>query len=101
MFDPQTNADYAADFLTTLHHSEGGWPEAVAAYHSRTPEKAADYLQKVETVLAGFATGETQQIAVLEQPRVNRYPLLQAGAVVSGASLVPLSQSATPLFEVR
>lgn len=101
VFDPQTNADYAADFLATLYDSEGGWPEAVAAYHSRTPDKAADYLQKVEAVLAGFARGDTPEMAVVKQPRVNRYPLLQAGAVVSGASLVPLLQGATPLIGVR
>ncbi len=101
VFDPQTNAEYAADFLATLYNSEGGWPEAIAAYHSRTPDKAADYLQKVETVLANFAGGETPEIAVVTQPRINRYPLLQAGAIVSGASLVPLLQGATPLFGVR
>ncbi|WP_093114945.1 transglycosylase SLT domain-containing protein [Salinihabitans flavidus] len=43
MFDPVKNARYAADFLSRLHHETGNWPEAAAAYHSRTPKYANRY----------------------------------------------------------
>ena len=36
-FDPMTNAQYAARFLSSLHDRLGGWQDAVAAYHSVTP----------------------------------------------------------------
>ena len=33
-FDPAANADYAAQFLATLHDRTASWPDAVARYHS-------------------------------------------------------------------
>lgn len=45
--DPQTNVAYAARFLSSLHGELGTWPQAAAAYHSRTPERAAVYGQRV------------------------------------------------------
>lgn len=106
MFDPETNAAYAATFLTSLLQSEGGWPEAVAAYHSRSPDQAQAYLAKVETALNDLrATGavppapeDLMADATVLVPRVNRFPLLQAGARGSAASLVPLTEGAIPLF---
>ncbi len=105
MFDPETNATYAATFLTSLFQSEGGWPEAVAAYHSRSPDQAQAYLAKVQTALNDLrATGavppaaEDMIAAAAPAPRVNRFPLLQAGARGSAGSLVPLTEGAIPLF---
>ncbi|MES2435824.1 MAG: lytic transglycosylase domain-containing protein [Pseudomonadota bacterium] len=105
MFDPETNAAYAAEFLTRLFQSEGGWPEAVAAYHSRSPDQAQAYLSKVELALNDLrATGmvppaaEDLIAAAAPTPRVNRFPLLQAGARGSAASLVPLTEGVMPLF---
>ena len=43
MFDPEKNADYAARFLTSLDQEKGNWADAVAAYHSRTPDLAQAY----------------------------------------------------------
>ena len=34
-FDPETNADYAAAFLSDLKDEVGSWKDAVAYYHSR------------------------------------------------------------------
>ena len=45
--DPHTNVSYAARFLASLRAELGAWPEAAAAYHSRTPERAAVYGQRV------------------------------------------------------
>lgn len=98
VFDPHANASYAAKFLTDLYNSEGSWPAAVAAYHSRTPEKAADYLQKVELVLANLGPANPSPTVEAEPARQNRFPLLQAGSTTTGASLVPLNQGAVPLF---
>lgn len=105
MFDPQTNATYAATYLTELFQSEGGWPQAVAAYHSRSPEQAQTYLTKVEAALTELrATGavppasEDMMAAADIVPRVNRFPLLQAGARGTAGSLVPLTEGAMPLF---
>lgn len=106
MFDPETNAAYAAAFLTSLFQSEGGWPAAVAAYHSRNPDAAQAYLTKVETALNDLRAAGTVPAAPADlmaeaaplTPRVNRFPLLQAGARGSAASLVPLTEGAVPLF---
>jgi hypothetical protein len=102
-FDPQSNAAYAAHFLSELYKTEGGWAEAVAAYHSRSPAEAETYLAKVESAAAALQNeGSTpvDQLAMIEpeQPRVNRFPLLQTGGRGSGASLVPITDGGTPLF---
>ena len=46
-FDPQANADYAAQFLTVLRERTGSWEEAIAAYHSSTPALGGPYRDKV------------------------------------------------------
>jgi Transglycosylase SLT domain len=46
-FDPAANAQYAARFLTSLHARLGSWDDAVAAYHSATPERGIPYRQLV------------------------------------------------------
>lgn len=53
-FDPAANADYAARFLNTLQADAGGnWFLATGYYHSRTPELAADYRERVSAIAAG------------------------------------------------
>ena len=54
-FDPATNANYAARFLTELFGATGSWPHAAAAYHSQTPEIGRDYQNQV---LAIWAEGD-------------------------------------------
>lgn len=99
VFDPQTNATYAAQFLSDLYASEGGWPQAVAAYHSRTPDLAATYLQKVKEVVADLPPiPDTAVIPVATMVRENRFPLLQGGASAGAGSIVPITQAATPLI---
>jgi transglycosylase-like protein with SLT domain len=46
-FDPVANAQYAAKFLTSLRARFGNWQDAVAAYHSATPELGVPYQQAV------------------------------------------------------
>ncbi len=60
-FDPLTNTAYAARFLTSLFRETNSWPAAAAAYHSRTPDLAAGYAQRVMAIwpLAGRYGGLT------------------------------------------
>ena len=46
-FDPQANANYAAQFLAALRERTGSWEEAIAAYHSSTPALGGPYRDKV------------------------------------------------------
>jgi hypothetical protein len=46
-FDPQSNAMYAARFLSALHGSGDDWMNAIAAYHSQTAVLGAAYRQRV------------------------------------------------------
>lgn len=100
MFDPARNADYAAAFLLQLYQESGDWAQAVSAYHSRTPELAESYLERVKAVLEG-ATGDTPPDYASTDtatPRENLFPLLQAGGEASGGSIVPLQASRGPLI---
>jgi hypothetical protein len=42
-FDPQTNANYGARFLSALYRQTNSWSLAIAFYHSQTPEIGAPY----------------------------------------------------------
>ncbi len=92
MFDPDRNAEYAAEFLLQLYQESGDWRAAVSAYHSRTPELADLYLDRVRAVLQGpgpdAADMPPPEPVVAE--RENRFPLLQSGGQGSAGSLVPL-----------
>lgn len=99
MLDPMRNADYAARFLVEKHAERGNWVDAVAAYHSATPDLARLYLEKVEAVLRQLA--ETPDVALPETviaSRPNLFPLLQPGASGSLASLVPMGIGLAPLL---
>ncbi len=98
MFDPVTNARYAARFLADLYREFGDWEGAAGAYHSRTPDHAARYLRTYRTHLAALGdapSGGAAPRAATLAPRVNSFPLLQAG--LGGArglgSLVPQVQA--------
>ena len=54
-FDPPSNADYAARFLQSLYHQSGRLAWAMTAYHSQTPEFAADYARRLLAVWPGGA----------------------------------------------
>jgi hypothetical protein len=97
MIDPTRNARYAAQFLSELHAELGDWRAAAAAFHSRTPERGEAYLARIEAAHAAGADGETQA-ASLAEPRVNRFPLLVAGAVGTFGSLVPRTGGVSPLI---
>lgn len=98
MFDPLGNARYAARFLAELYRETGDWSAAAGAYHSRTPDLAARYIDRVETLRRTVAGAPS--LTGTEPPRVaNRFPLLQAGAASGPGSLVPgISPGGTSLI---
>jgi hypothetical protein len=102
-FDPVTNANYAAKFLNDLYQDTGNWSDAVATYHSRTPEHAQTYLEKVKSVWNDLQVSGAETTAAVADPppaRVNTFPLLQSGAG-TGGSLVPQSQANGAKFALR
>lgn len=52
-FEPNTNALYAARFLTSLYARLRTWPAAAAGYHSLTPALGAKYGQLIAAVWSG------------------------------------------------
>lgn len=91
MFDPVQNAHYAAGFLSQLYDESGDWAQAVSAYHSRSPDLADVYLNKVKAVL----NDPSSEPPPAPEPAAheNRFPLLQAGEQGSAGSIVPLQRS--------
>jgi hypothetical protein len=51
-FDPATNVAYAARFLKALRDEQRSWPQAVAHYHSATPDFGVPYRSKVYSLWA-------------------------------------------------
>jgi len=89
-FDPAANADYAARFLKQLRADAGGnWHTAVGYYHSRTPELAADYRERV----AAIAEGRTPPIG-LGLP-------LYVRAIRQGTLRIPLAGGGVLRINVR
>jgi len=105
MFDPMANARYAAQFLRTLYAEQGSWEGAAGAYHSRTPEYAERYAARFVNFrndLLDASGGEIPEIPDIvlaayggapDAPRVNTYPLLQAGSGAALGSLVPVGNA--------
>ncbi|MBZ4022108.1 transglycosylase [Rhodobacter sp. TJ_12] len=74
MFDPLSNALYAAKFLTELYNEKGSWNGAAGAYHSRTKEYADRYTARFAELRQRFlaADGAMEAVALndvsLQQP---------------------------------
>lgn len=96
MFDPETNARYAAEYLLHLRSQVGDWSKAIAAYHSRDPDRGADYLRRVSTALAEKDLVGTGRRSDFKSR--NSYPLLVGGEKASTGSLVPRLSGNSPLI---
>ena len=46
-FDPDTNVEYSAKFLTKLYEKTGDWQKAAMTYHSKVPSHASVYKQRL------------------------------------------------------
>ena len=88
-FDPVSNADYGARFLSQLFDKTNSWPKAVELYHSATPEIGQEYGQRVYAALP-----EEQRLAGLTQP----FPIANAWApgIVRPMPFGPMRQGAPP-----
>lgn len=51
VFNPHTNAEYAAKFLSQNYQQTNNWENAIGMYHSKTKELASIYLQKINKIL--------------------------------------------------
>ncbi len=98
MLDPLENARYAARYLTELFDETGDWKAAVAAYHSRDPDRGAGYADRVAAIMRETDTPVALPDAVPVLPRQNRFPLLVAGAPVSNGSLFGAVAAVAPLI---
>lgn len=100
MFDPRVNAEYAARFLADLKSESGDWATAIGAFHSRRPDDATRYIEKVEVVMADLGAAPSVALGA-SRPRENRFPLLQAGGLGRLGSLVaaPESSEIVPLIQ--
>lgn len=99
MFDPDLNAQYAAEFLNDLFQEFGNWSDAAGAFHSRTPEFARGYAARFEAIrnrlapdtgIARLQTRAQRDPTIAQAPQ----PLLHGGSLTMG-SLVPIIQNAT------
>lgn len=79
-FDPQANAAYAAQFLSSLHSRTGSWEKAVAAYHSSNPARGDAYRDQV---LAGVQ----KRIALPTAPAITVQPVATWRPVVSAGGV--------------
>jgi Transglycosylase SLT domain len=61
-FDPASNAEYGARFLTQLFEKTSSWPRAVELYHSATLELGQDYGRKV------YAAWPVEQRLAMAEP---------------------------------
>ena len=103
MFDPSSNANYAAKFLIKLFSEFGNWSAAISAYHSRTPKYGRRYVGVVRRHYAklsdsnNFETAQPpqdpQRVSRTPRPISNGYPLITPTlAPKPSASLVPLDK---------
>lgn len=103
MFDPEMNAEYAAQFLAALYQEVGDWMTAVGYYHSRTPRHTARYQRVIsqamgqgKTTIPGYriASQKEVQMAIrLLRPSINES--MQKRHTFSGGHVVAL-QNLTP-----
>lgn len=103
MFDPIINAKYAAEYLTALFQEFGNWPDAVGAYHSRTPELAERYTARYNKIRAKLpgdlrrsistSNAEWRVISTGDRPGTSTVESrsLNAGGKIALGSLVPIA----------
>ncbi len=104
MLNPDRNARYAAEFLIALHDELGDWDTAVGAFHSRTPEFAARYLQRYRRIYAALPDAvPSRPVPAAAEPAPRARPRGPQGLDLSPRSSLfaasrPGSGGAAPLF---
>lgn len=110
MFDPVSNARYAASFLKDLFEEYGDWSKAAGAYHSRTPKYANRYRARFDRIRGNLdpRPASADLVVALSEPtpkeviavRANNFPLLKRSEARNGPSLVPLAENSDPFIVV-
>ncbi|MDG6094948.1 transglycosylase SLT domain-containing protein [Acetobacter sp. AN02] len=96
-FDPVTNANYAASFLSDLFSKTGSWPHAAAAYHSFTPGIGEAYQWKV---LESWATPAGLSSASSPAQMAARNEARREASKVAIGNTLRQHVSATPSFAI-
>jgi len=65
-FDPQTNVEYAARYLSKLYQKRQDWMQAATDYHSRRPKKAKIYKSKLLAALENVKAGHQRFVQLQE-----------------------------------
>jgi hypothetical protein len=86
-FDPATNAEYGARFLTQLFEKTSSWPRAVELYHSATLELGQDYGRKV------YAAWPTEQKLALADPAALAADSPPAAGLHASPGAAPINRS--------
>lgn len=92
MFDPITNARYAATFIKSLYAQTNDWTTAAGQYHSKTKIHADRYIARYAAI---YDAGERRHIKEKNDNVIvlNEFPLLPRVRSPSGlGSLMPLRQ---------
>jgi hypothetical protein len=93
MFDPESNADYAAKFLMDLYKEFGDWTAAAGAYHSRTAVHATSYSARFEKIRESIEPFNIAAEGVTDQSNEDEFG--SAGNLLSNQSRKPLMQNGT------
>ena len=112
MFDPISNAAYAAKFMSSLFDEGGSWSWAAGAYHSRTTSLAAKYRTRFDRIISTLSETPTDgnlpvivaSSEVAPPPHLSTWapfqPIGMATVPVRNGSLAGglISQANTPLL---
>lgn len=111
MFDPLTNARYAARFLSELYAEFGDWSIAAGAYHSRSPKYANKYRTRFDHIRGNLSKSPIPDLTFAPAtsvqphgslPRQNTFPLIQPSGRPTGiASLVRIGTSGTRFIDLQ
>ena len=88
MFEPNKNAQYAAEFLKNLRGEFGSWTAAAGAYHSRNEEFASKYRRRYSQIYAKLPQSSGPKAVV--EPKVKAIPphkIRKLGSLVALNSL--------------
>jgi soluble lytic murein transglycosylase-like protein len=85
--DPLKNATYAGNFLRELYGARKSWPEAVARYHSATPQLHERYRNRVYALWSDLQAPppRVQTAAAVAAPTVPPIPVSSRAFLPTGA----------------
>lgn len=105
MLDPFENAVYAATYLSKLYRQSNDWAAAIGAYHSRNPDRARLYAQKVLDLIAvptSLPPDEHSETPAVARSNQQERPV-HVGRIIRSArgQLVDLDRRSIGLLPIR